>query len=336
MKPYLSQIAFSVSNLERSIRFYREMLELDDAGGVTAFRGPLATYVQGIKGIASRTHWLQDDRKQMQLEFFEFEYPPIYPITSSKRSCDIGLTRVAFEVADVELLISKARSLGAKKIQGPLVFDGTKHAVLEDPDGILVELIEAPDKLPFGRFSRVAGIALSVANLAEYLKIYTQGFSQEIALRPHVPIDSLLELEGTKRKVAIVESGYGWLEISEYISPCPAPRRAGHLLTDIGLSHIAYSCSSMKDFNIMYRKLVDEKWLYPHNLKPMKTLNLSACMYSKDREGFTIETIYMSSLFHGMFGFTIPGLFDRFSQFVMNTVFGLLFGKTRAKKSVDS
>lgn len=330
MKPYLSQIAFSVSNLERSIRFYREMLALDDAGGVTAFRGPLASYIQGIKGIASRTHWLQDDRKPMQLEFFEFEYPPIYPIPSSKRPCDIGLTRVAFEVADIESAIYRARGLGANYIQGPLMFEGTRHLVLKDPDGIFVELIEAPQKLPAGRSSRVAGVALSVSNLHEYVKIYTQGLSQQLSTRQHSAIDTLLGLEGAKRKVAIVESGYGWLEISEYISPRPAPRRTGHQLTDIGLSHIAYSCGSMKEFDMMYRKLVNEKWLRPNGPKPMKSLNLSACMYHKDREDFTVETIYMSRILHGIFGYASPGLFDRFSQFVMNTVFGLLFGKTRA------
>ena len=85
---YVSQIAFSVSNLEHAVRFYRDTFLLRDSGGTTAFRGPGAAYVQGIEGIASRTHWLQDDRSMLQLEFFQFEYPPLTPIPAARRACD--------------------------------------------------------------------------------------------------------------------------------------------------------------------------------------------------------------------------------------------------------
>ena len=86
MAPYLSQIAFSVTNLERSVKFYRDTFGLIDSGGVTSFRGPTTEYIQGIKGIASKTHWLQDTRSEFQLEFFEFEYPPRLYNTSRPQS----------------------------------------------------------------------------------------------------------------------------------------------------------------------------------------------------------------------------------------------------------
>ncbi|MGO9019589.1 MAG: SDR family NAD(P)-dependent oxidoreductase [Syntrophobacteraceae bacterium] len=313
MKPYICQIAFSVSSLPRSIEFYRNVFDLEDSGGI-GFCGRDADYVQGIKGIVSNAHWLQDGRRKFQLEFFEFSYPPIYPIPAERKPCDIGLTRVVFEVADMGEALEAARRHGAKSIAGPLTIDGRGHVVMKDPDGIVAELIEAPKGLPNGRKSRIAGVAMSVSDLERTVKQYTDGFSQKLSQDKHANIDSLLGLEGAKRKVVVVDGENVWLELSQYSSPRPHPRRNGHLLTDIGISHIGFGAETVSDFKTMFNKVTEEKWLKPHNPKPHYVGKLAAVMYGRDNEGFTIETLFLASFVHGLFGLRPPKAFDHLGQ----------------------
>ena len=329
MAAYLSQIAFSVTNLDRSIKFYRDVLGLTDSGGVTSFRGPTTEYIQGINGVASKTHWLQDERSQFQLEFFEFEYPPVYPIPQSRRACDIGLTRVAFDVADIEKVISSAVKRGAIDVQGPSMIDGKKHAVLKDPDGILIELIESPEKLGGNQIARAAGIALSINKIDHYTKLYTEGFSLPKSSNTGSQIDSLLGMTGASRKVIFVDGGTVWIEISEYTSPVPTQLRKGYLLTDIGISHIAFSAPSYDEFMGMYNKLVGEEWLIPNSPKPFTIGKTTVLMYCKDSMGLTVEAFYVSSRFHGIWGFRPPSKVDKLWQNITNFMSGLLYQKKK-------
>lgn len=325
MKPYLSQIAFSVSAMERTIRFYRGVFGLEDGGGVTAFRGHGAEYVQGIPGIKSKTHWMQDGRPPIQLEFFEFEYPPPLPIPDTWRPCDIGITRVAFEVADIMDVLNKARRLGATNIRGPLMIGNIPHAVFRDPDGICIHVMEVGGGLG-GRPSRIAGVANSVSDLDAHAKMYEHGFSLPVVPCDLSPMDALLGLDGAERRSVRIAGEYAWIELSEYACPRPVPRRENHRLTDIGLSHIAFSTSGMKGFDHLFRDLVQHGWFRPNRLRPLKVGPFAGLMYGRDMEYFTIELMYMSPLFHGMFGFRRPGRVDRAAQNVMSKFMEMIYG----------
>ena len=112
-KSYLFQIAFSVKDLPQTINFYKNLFELDDSGSTSAFRGEIAEYVQGIKGIASTTHWLQDGRREFQLEFFQFESPRANPKPTDYQPCDIGMTRIAFYVQKIQVFLQCGVSIHA-------------------------------------------------------------------------------------------------------------------------------------------------------------------------------------------------------------------------------
>jgi catechol 2,3-dioxygenase-like lactoylglutathione lyase family enzyme len=332
MNPYICQIAFSVSVLDRSVPFYRDVLGLEDSGGIR-FRGPNCDYVQGIQGIQgidSKAYWLQNGRRKFQLEFFQFLYPPAHPIPANRNSCDIGLTRVAFDVEDIRETLAAAQRCCASAIAGPSLIKGRKHAVLKDPDGITVELIEAPQRLSSGRKSRVAGVAMSVRDLEKAVKQYTDGFMQKLSQEPFAVIDPLLDIEGAKRRVSVIEGEYVWLELSQYDTPKPKPRREGHLLTDIGISHIAFCADTLSDFKRMYTKLVVENWLKPHNPIPKYVGKLAAAMYGRDNDGFTIETCYLSNTAQGMFGFKPPKTLDRLGQRFFETVWGMQYKSHKA------
>ena len=239
------------------------------------------------------------------------------------------MTRVVFDVADIEKVIASAKKLGAVSVEGPLVIDMKKHAVLKDPDGIIVELIESPEKLNGKCIAQTAGIALSVNNIDSYVKLYTEGFSFPRSNHHSSHIDSMLGLADASRKMIVMDVGTVWVEISEYISPKPAALRDGYLLTDIGISHVAFSSPSYDEFIRMYDKLVEQKWLVPNNQKPFTIGKTTVLMYCKDSMGLTVEAFYVSKRFHGIWGFRPPSTAEKIWQNITNFMTGVLYTKKK-------
>jgi catechol 2,3-dioxygenase-like lactoylglutathione lyase family enzyme len=300
-KPCLFQIAFSVADLPRTIDFYKNLFELDDSGSTRAFRGEIAEYVQGIKGIASTTYWLQDGRREFQLEFFQFEYPRAHPKPTDYRACDIGMTRIAFYVQNLDEILIRSQTMGVPVGTATMTINGKRHAIIKDPDENIIELIEAPEKLTGKRKSQVAGVAMSVPDLGESLQFFTKAFDMPHHDNPPGQSDGLWNLKGANRDSVLLDGGLAWIEISQYHTPVPKPWRDGHLLTDIGISHIAFSTASMKIFDDLFQRSV-KAGLRPNNPEPMKNGDKSAVMYCKDPHGFTIELTYLHDSLHSKFG----------------------------------
>jgi catechol 2,3-dioxygenase-like lactoylglutathione lyase family enzyme len=312
-KPYLFQIALSVTDLSRTIDFYKRMFELDDSGYIRAFRGRDAERVQGIKGIASTAHWLQEGRREFQLEFFQFEYPPVHPKPKDYRPCDIGITRIAFHVRNLDETLERGRAIGVSVATEPAPIHGQRHAIIKDPDENMLELIEFPENLPYKRKAQVAGVAMSVPDLSLSLRTFTEAFGLPRYKNPFAAPDSLWNLTDAKRDTAFLDGGCAWIEISEYHSPTPKPWREGHLLTDIGLSHLAFTTQSMKTYDEMFQRSV-KAGFRPNSPDPFKTGRLGAAMYCEDPQGFMIELAYLHRLVHGVYGLAKPGFLSRFVQ----------------------
>ncbi|RZU38564.1 catechol 2,3-dioxygenase-like lactoylglutathione lyase family enzyme [Fluviicoccus keumensis] len=319
---YVSQIAFSVRNLEHAVRFYRDTFRLRDSGGTTAFRGPGAAYVQGVEGIASRTHWLQDDRSTLQLEFLQFEYPPLVPIPDSRRVCDIGMSRIAFTVPDLDACLARAAALGARAVGSIMTVAGGRRAVITDPDGVWIEITE--DRRS-GQ-SRVAGVALSVRSLSRALETYTTGMGLTAGDHADDGLDAQLGLAGAERAAVRIDGGPVWIELSEYRSPAPQPWREGHQLTDIGLSHVAVTAPSAEQAEGLFQRLYDGGWVRPNQPKPLRLGKLVSLMYGRDAEGFTLEMMHVAPVAHGILGFRPPRAADRWLLATLNAGAALLYG----------
>lgn len=327
---YLSQVAFSVTDLGRSVAFYREAFGLQDSGGTAAFRGPGASYVQGVEGIASRTHWLQDDRAGLQLEFFEFEHPPRVLPPADRRASDIGMTRVAFFVADLDACLARASAGGGRVLAADLV-GGRRRALLADPDGVWLEVTEEPRQVAAGFGARVAGVALSVQDLAAAQRLYADGIGWAARAHADDGVDALLGLTGARRQAVRLDAGTAWIELSQYERPAPRPWRDGHLLTDIGLSHLAVSAPDARAYDRLFARLCDGGWLRPHQPKPLALGTLFKVMYGRDAGGFTLEVLHVSAAARGLLGFRPPRAADRLLMAVLDTGAAWLFGAPRRR-----
>jgi predicted enzyme related to lactoylglutathione lyase len=53
-----------------------------------------------------------------------------------------GLDHVAFLVTGLDAMLERLRRAGVKVLAGPYAFDDTRAAMIEDPDGLSIELVE--------------------------------------------------------------------------------------------------------------------------------------------------------------------------------------------------
>ncbi|MCU0266413.1 MAG: hypothetical protein MUC45_09925, partial [Actinomycetia bacterium] len=72
----LCQIAISVSDVQRSQRWYRDVFGYQESGGTTMFIPLLGSAdIQGLPQATSVCWWLMDRQDFFQLELFEFSKP---------------------------------------------------------------------------------------------------------------------------------------------------------------------------------------------------------------------------------------------------------------------
>ncbi len=144
MKLTPHRILVVVSNMERSLRFYRDQLGLKVARDAVR-EGPSYDAITGIKNVRVRVVFVAPAGGGHMIELVEYLRP-----RSRKRSwkmSDVGATRICFEVASVARSLNTLKKRGAKKIRGPILLerDGLKIAKLlhmNDPDGVEVEMIQ--------------------------------------------------------------------------------------------------------------------------------------------------------------------------------------------------
>jgi catechol 2,3-dioxygenase-like lactoylglutathione lyase family enzyme len=135
-----------VKDLERSIRFYHDLLGLEFYNEPTPwFSGPDLARGVGVAGAELRqvTFWVGD---ASTVELLEYRNPPQTaerPVPNSQ----LGAAHVCFRVEDV---IAKKAELEAKGVtfysdinvvdEGPLA--GWRWVYFSDPDGLALELVE--------------------------------------------------------------------------------------------------------------------------------------------------------------------------------------------------
>ena len=149
----IHHVSFTVSNMEKSLAFYRDLLEMsviwDSAGEI--LREDLKRFLETITGMVNvkmRLAYLDAGNNQI-LELIQYFSPDGVPVKS--QTCDPGSTHVAFFVDDIWQLYTKLTAEGiqfksppVKIVGGPL--ENGHAAYFLDPDGITIEPIQKPAK----------------------------------------------------------------------------------------------------------------------------------------------------------------------------------------------
>lgn len=141
----IRHVAFVVSNLEISLKFYNEIL------GLKIYRryveeGSFIDRLTGIKNV--KLEWVKlIIPKGGLIELLQYHSHPDTEI-STKLTCSssnrLGCSHVALTVEDLSKLYNKLISAGYTCKSEPLFAPGGKAKILycHDPDGAILELIE--------------------------------------------------------------------------------------------------------------------------------------------------------------------------------------------------
>lgn len=143
----LNHVEISVTSLERSLEFYKEMLGMDIAAAPFLFSGSLFEQVMALDNAQGGMSVLR--KGGVQLELFEFSHPrpalkdPNYSVGDREKS------HFGIEVADIEATYERLAGAGATFHCPVLTFmGGLKATYAQDPDGNVFELLELNPATP--------------------------------------------------------------------------------------------------------------------------------------------------------------------------------------------
>jgi catechol 2,3-dioxygenase-like lactoylglutathione lyase family enzyme len=140
----LTHLGICVSDLERSLRFYRDVLGCKEVGRLE-MEGGNADVLNGMQGSKLRAIYLERDG--WRLELLAFPEPGWIGPRTPRPMNQVGLTHLSFRVDDLEAICARIEEAGggllpATRIGGP---QGPLHVIMaHDPDGLRLELIQAP------------------------------------------------------------------------------------------------------------------------------------------------------------------------------------------------
>ena len=135
----LQHASITVSNLERSIEFYSDILGMDYLGN-QVMPAKQVYDIFGLQGVGVRYAWLRAGRSGV-IELFEFDPPDETP--AEIQPARIGHLYFALQVRHLDSMYRELMKQGVKGMVEPMHLQvGTRIAFIKDPDGLIVELID--------------------------------------------------------------------------------------------------------------------------------------------------------------------------------------------------
>ncbi|MFI5013954.1 MAG: VOC family protein [Hyphomicrobiales bacterium] len=133
----------TVSDLDRSMAFYREVLHCEVSDKVT----PNQVFIAEVTGI---------DDPELELAYVTAPGHTIELLCFGKgraraasrlRPCDPGFLHLAFVVDDLDATLDAAAAMGVTPVHAPTLIEtgprkGWRACYTRDPDGVVLELIE--------------------------------------------------------------------------------------------------------------------------------------------------------------------------------------------------
>lgn len=144
----LHHTGLTVSDLDRALAFYRDALGLEVVMQQEKEGGYLAE-ITGYPGARVRMAHLEAPGGGHRIELFEYVSPQGDPRPREPR--DVGVTHVCLVVEDIDEAYRRAVGAGATAVSAPVPIDSGANAgawgvYVRDPDGITLELFQAPPR----------------------------------------------------------------------------------------------------------------------------------------------------------------------------------------------
>jgi catechol 2,3-dioxygenase-like lactoylglutathione lyase family enzyme len=136
----------TVSNLERSLAFWRDVLGFE-LSHTAHQKGEFAEEITGIEGAEIKLAVLKTPGGH-KIELLEYLAPTDLK-HASPRPCDIGSVHVALLVDDLDAMLNKISASGWRAAGNPQILTkgpnaGRRVVYVRDPDGTTIELMQVP------------------------------------------------------------------------------------------------------------------------------------------------------------------------------------------------
>lgn len=137
----LHHTAISVSDLDQSIHFYRDLLGMTLEWRIDHLRSEALEKVVGLRNVdvsyAMLSGW------GGRIELFQYHSPWGQPYPVNKPVSDKGITHIGFQVEDIDGFYERLVAHGIRFNSPPLVIrPGVKAAYFHDPDGVTLEILQ--------------------------------------------------------------------------------------------------------------------------------------------------------------------------------------------------
>jgi catechol 2,3-dioxygenase-like lactoylglutathione lyase family enzyme len=139
----LTHIGICVTDVERSLRFYRDLLGFHFEHDLHVEGEPSDTLL-ALRGVNLDAIYLARDGVRIELLRFA---SPAAPPARRRVMNEQGLTHLSFRVADLDATLAALRAAGARVLDETIIRMPDFHAAacfIADPDGQLIELVQSP------------------------------------------------------------------------------------------------------------------------------------------------------------------------------------------------
>ena len=146
----VDHINIVVTNLERAVRFYTEVLGFTKTKEAY-LEGEWIDRIDGLRGVKARAAFIVAPAGEPRIELLEYEAPRGNLMPEASRANTMGLRHIALRVDDMDATVAKLLAAGvhvfSDPVRGPdgVVQHDAGEKVLvyfHDPDGVILELAE--------------------------------------------------------------------------------------------------------------------------------------------------------------------------------------------------
>ena len=147
---FVYHTGFTVSDIDRSLAFYRDALGLRLVRRQTG-TAPYLAAVTGFEGVRLEIALLQPADGGSMLELLQYVSHPAPP--TDRATNRPGNGHLCFKVEDIRAACAELRQRGVTLVSEPIEITAGAHAggwavYLRDPDGFTIELYQGPPASP--------------------------------------------------------------------------------------------------------------------------------------------------------------------------------------------
>jgi len=225
-----------VANLDRSVRFYRDVIGLDVAGSTRTFSGEVAMRAGNTPGARSLFTTLPVPGSALGVEIIE--YQDIERSPADPRLQDPGAAILALTVRDLDSVLKRAKAAGipfsSQRGLPTTHSDGGRVVVVRDPDGFFVELFQparTPQTLAPPSSNVVdSSFALTVGRADRTIRLLKEVLGFESPVGATSSDQALVDAIGPpglqlRESRVMIPGSYVALSLLEFRGPAPAARR---------------------------------------------------------------------------------------------------------------